>query len=66
MEEARVVGCWAHIASVIWYLSYARFDPRELHQQSSDYFNEFFDAPDYEIDNSDDDNDDSDILYSLA
>ena len=65
MGGARIVGCCAHIASVIWYLSYARFDPRELCQQSSDYFNEFFDAPDYEIDNSDDDNDDSDILYSL-
>jgi hypothetical protein len=65
MVGARVVGCCSHISSVIWYLSYARFDPRELRQQSSDYLDEFLDAPDYEIDNSDEDSNDSDILYSL-
>ena len=26
MGGARIVGCCAHIASVIWYLTYARFD----------------------------------------
>jgi hypothetical protein len=62
MVGARVVGCCSHISSVIWYLSYARFDPRELHQQSSDYLDEIFDAPDYEIDNSGDDSDDSNIF----
>ncbi len=66
MVGARVVGCCSHISSVIWYLSYARFDPQELRQQSSDYLDEFLDAPDYEIDNSDEDSNDSDILYSLS
>ena len=37
---ARVVGCCSHVSSIIWYLSYARFDPRELHQHSMGYLDE--------------------------
>ena len=66
IKGARVVGCCSHVSSIIWYLSYARFDPRELHQHSMDYLDEIIDAPDYDTDQSDDESDDSHILYSLA
>ena len=66
MAGARVVGCCSHISSVIWYLSYARYGPREFRQESADYLDEIIDAPDYEISDIDDESDDASILYSLA
>ena len=66
MAGARVVGCYSQISSVIWYLSYARYDPREFRQESADYLDEILDAPDYEIGDSDDESDNASILYSLA
>lgn len=65
MVGARIVGCCSHISSVIWYLSYARFETKELQQRSSNYLDQFIDAPDYQTD-SDDENNDSDNVYSFS
>lgn len=67
---ARVVGCCAHVASIIWYLSFARFHPEQLTQESSDFLNSCADAAEYS-DVSDDtepdsDSDDENTLYTLA
>jgi hypothetical protein len=64
---ARVVGCCAHISSLMWYLAYARYNSNELQQRSSLYSNDILDAGEEgsndEIDT--DNEDDSHILYSL-
>ena len=66
---SRVIGCCAHVASIIYYLAHARHTAKHLQQRASDYYNGITDAQDYselsdiESDNSDDD---SNILYSLA
>ena len=68
---ARVVGCCAHISSLMWYLAYARYNPNELQQRSSLYSNHILDAEEEEEEeesNGDIDTDnegDSHILYSL-
>ncbi|CAF1585446.1 unnamed protein product [Didymodactylos carnosus] len=67
---ARVVGCCAHSASIIWYLSFARHHPEHLKQESSTFLNSLADAAEYS-DISDDsgpdsDSDDENTLYSLA
>ena len=41
---ARVVGCCAHVASIVWYLSFARFHPEQLKQECSSFLNSFADA----------------------
>jgi hypothetical protein len=41
---ARVVGCCAHISSLMWYLAYARYNSNELQQRSSLYSNDILDA----------------------
>ena len=66
---SRVVGCCAHVASIIYYLAFARYNPKQLQQRASDYYNSIADAQDYselsdtKSENSDDE---SNILYSLA
>ncbi|CAF0850277.1 unnamed protein product [Didymodactylos carnosus] len=66
---SRVVGSCAHIASIIYYVGYARYNPEQLQQRASDYYNSITDAQGYsessdtDSENSDDDN--SNILYSL-
>ena len=65
MVGARIVGCCSHISSVIWYLSYARVDKRELQQRSSEYLDQFIDAPDYQTD-SDDENNNLDNVYLFS
>jgi hypothetical protein len=64
---ARVIGCCAHVSSLMWYLAYARYNPNELYQRSSLYSNDILDAAEEEsYDESDSDNeDDSHFLYSL-
>ena len=67
---ARTVGCCAHVASIIWYLSFARFHPEHLKQESSSFFNSFTDVAEFS-DMSDDtepdtDSDDENTFYSLA
>lgn len=37
--KARVVGCCAHVASVLWYLGYARHNPISTHKPSQDFEN---------------------------
>ncbi|CAF3659116.1 unnamed protein product [Rotaria socialis] len=41
----RVVGCCSHIASVIWFLSFARYHPEALRESASSYLNSITDAP---------------------
>ena len=63
----RVIGCCAHISSLMWYLAYARYDLSELHQRSSFYSNVIFNAGEEPSDEADDDSeDDSHLLYSLT
>ena len=69
---ARIVGCCAHIASIIWYwyLSLAHFHPEQLKQESSSFLNSFTDAAGFS-DMSDDtepdtDSDDENTFYSLV
>ncbi|CAF1556584.1 unnamed protein product [Rotaria magnacalcarata] len=66
----RVVGCCSHIASVTWFLSFARYHPEALRESASSYLNSITDAPNYS-DVSDDDGNESDddtsqTLYTLA
>ncbi len=65
---SRVVGCCAHIASVIYYLAFARYNPQDLQPRSSKYYTSLTDAVDYsEISDTDttDDENDSNTLYYL-
>ena len=64
---ARVVGCCAHISSLVWYLAYARCNPNELQQRSSLYSNHILDVEEEESDDDidADNDDDSHILYAL-
>jgi hypothetical protein len=67
---ARVVDCCAHVASIIWYLSFARFQPEQLKQESSFFLNSFADVAEFS-DISDDtepdtDSDDENTLHSLV
>ena len=62
----RVIGCFAHISSLMWYLAYAGYELSELHQSSSFYSNVILDADEEPSDVTDDDSeDDSHRLYSL-
>ena len=62
----RVVGCCAHVSSLMWYLAHARYNLNELQQRSSLYSNHILDAEEESNDDIDtDNNDDSHILYSL-
>ena len=67
---SRVVGCCAHIASVIYYLAFARYNPQNLQPRSSKYYTSLTDAADYSdvshTDTSDDDEDESNTLYYIA
>ncbi|CAF3713984.1 unnamed protein product [Rotaria socialis] len=67
---ARIVGCCAHCASIIWYLSFARHEPDQLKQESSSFLNSLVDAADYSdiSDESDTetDSDDDNLFYALA
>ena len=68
--DARVVGCCAHVASILWYLSFARFHPEQLKQESSYFLNSFEDAAEYS-DASDDtepdtDTDEENTFYTLV
>ena len=67
---ARVIGCCAHCASIIWYLSFARHHPEQLKQESSSFVNFLTNATDYS-DASDEsdletDSDDDNSLYTLV
>ncbi|CAF5085912.1 unnamed protein product, partial [Rotaria magnacalcarata] len=44
---ARVVGCCAHVASIIYYLSYARYNQQVLTQRTYSYYDSITDALDY-------------------
>ena len=66
----RLVGCCSHVASVIWYLSFARYHPEALRESASSYLKSLIDPQNYS-DISDDDGNDSDddnfqTLYTLA
>ncbi len=66
----RVVGCCSRIASMIWYLSFARYRLEALREPASSYLNSLTDAQNYS-DISDDGEDESDdensqTLYTLA
>ena len=67
---ARIVGCCAHVASIIWHLSFTRFHPEQLKQESSSFLNSFTDAAEFSDmshdTESDTDSDDEDTFYSLA
>ncbi|CAF3381748.1 unnamed protein product [Rotaria socialis] len=65
---SRVVGCCAHIASIIYYLSFGRYNPKELQPRSSIYYTSIIDAQEYsEISDVDSDvsDEDSNTLYTL-
>ncbi len=67
---SRVVGCCAHIASVMYYLAFARYNPQHLQPRSSKYYTSLTDAVNYSedsnTDTSDDYEDDSNTLYYLS
>ncbi|CAF1173234.1 unnamed protein product [Didymodactylos carnosus] len=67
---SRVVGCCAHIASVMYYLAFARYNPEHLQPRSSKYYASLTDAVDYsevsDTETSDEDEDDSNTLYYLV
>ena len=69
---SRVVGCCAHLASVMYYLAFGRYNPQHLQPRSSKYYISLTDAVDYsdvsDIETTDDDEeeDDSNILYHLV
>ncbi|CAF5104213.1 unnamed protein product [Rotaria sp. Silwood1] len=68
---SRVVGCCAHIASIMYYLSFARDNLKALQPRSSLYYTTITDAQDYselsDVDSdSDVSDDDSSTLYILA
>ncbi|CAF3854928.1 unnamed protein product [Rotaria sp. Silwood1] len=68
---SRVVGCCAHIASIMYYLSFARDNLKALQPRSSLYYTTITDAQDYselsDVDSdSDVSDDDSNTLYILA
>ena len=69
---SRVVGCCAHIALVMYYLAFGRYNPQHLQPRSSTYYISLTDAVDYsdvsDIETTDDDEeeDDSNILYHLV
>ena len=67
---ARVVGCCAHIASVMYYLAFDRYNPQNLQPRSSKYYTSLNDAINYSeipsTDTSDDDEDGSNTLYCSA
>ncbi|CAF4189825.1 unnamed protein product [Rotaria sordida] len=65
-DGAKVVGCCSHIASVIWYLAYERFQSEERPKPSGTYISlvddsivlsDFYDSS--EADDSDDDTNDN-------
>ncbi|CAF2672623.1 unnamed protein product [Rotaria sp. Silwood2] len=66
----RVIGCCSHIASVIWYLSFARYHPEALRESASSYLNSLTDAQNYsdvsDDDGNESDDDNSQTLYTLA
>lgn len=59
---ARVVGCCAHIASVLWYLGFYRHQPKSEREQSfkSQYMNSLTDAAQKDWDSSSSGDDESD------
>ena len=62
---ARVVGCCAHVASVLWYLGYHRFQRTDLHQvqfHSSINDASFLPETDSEMDSVSDNNPEEYIL----
>ena len=66
---SRVVGCCAHVVSIIYYLAYARHNLRHLQKRASDYYNSIGDAQDNsELSDTESEtrDDDSNILYSLT
>jgi hypothetical protein len=66
----RVVGCCSHTASVIWYLSFARYHPEALRKSASSYLNSLTDTQNYSDISDDDENesddDNSQTSYTLA
>ena len=70
LNGSRVVGCCAHIASVMYYLAFARYNPQHLQSHSSKYYTSLTDAADYSdvsnTDTSDDVEDESNTLFYLA
>ena len=70
VNGCRVVGCCAHIASIIYYLAYAWHNLQQLRQRTFSYYNSIADAQDYselsDSDSNDSDDENSNILYSLA
>ena len=66
---SRVVVCCAHMGSVMYYLPFERYDPKELQPRSSRYYTSITDPQDYsEISDTDSDpsDEDSNIFYTLA
>lgn len=67
---ARVVGCCAHVASIIYYLSYARYNERVLTQRTYSYYDSITDAQNYsepsDTESIESDDENSNILYTLV
>ena len=59
-QGAKTIGTCSHIASVIWFLSLARYDSSQLQQQSVLYINSLKDAADYTDVSSDSTTDEED------
>lgn len=69
-DGARVVACCAHVASIIYYLSYARYHQKVLRKKTNSYYDIIADAQDYsetsDTDSTDSDDENSSILYSFT
>ncbi|CAF2050509.1 unnamed protein product [Rotaria magnacalcarata] len=70
INGCRVVGCCAHVATIIYYLAYARHNRQQLQRRTFNYYNSLVDAHDYselsDSDSADSDEENSNILYSLT
>ena len=67
---ARVVGCCAHVASIIYYLSYARYNQLIFAKRTSRYYDSITDAQAYsepsDTDSIDSDDENSNMLCTLV
>ena len=67
---ARVVGCCARVASIIYYLSYARYNQLVFAKRTSRYYDSITDARDYsepsDTDSIDSDDENFNMLYTLV
>ena len=65
---SRIIGCCAHVSSLIWYLALARYNPHELSQRSSLHSNHILDTAEEELSNGSDSENEgySQMLCSLT